>query len=102
MDRRGFLKLLGIGAGVAVVAPTLLITPEDEEWEETRRYWQGWSGPIAPGVTTQAQIDRAVAAYVKDLRLMIEGEALRARNGVVFAKEPLIHARWGLPRCHSP
>lgn len=45
MNRRGFLKLLGIGAGAAVISAALpdILTPDDEAWEPVRRYWQGWS-----------------------------------------------------------
>lgn len=47
MNRRNFLKALGIGAA-ALVVPKLLVTPEDEEFQQVaRRYWQG-TGPLGP------------------------------------------------------
>lgn len=47
MNRRNFLKALGIGAAVIAV-PKLLITPGDEEFQQVaRRYWPGWSRPEA-------------------------------------------------------
>lgn len=46
MNRRGFLRTLGIGAasaGALAVSKTL-ITPEDEEFGRiARRFWSGWS-----------------------------------------------------------
>ncbi len=67
MNRRNFLKALGIGAA-ALAVPKLLVTPEDEEFQQVaRRYWQG-TGPL--------------------------GDQIKAGRGGVFSKDAIIYVKF--------
>ena len=46
MDRRDFLKLLGVGAASVLVAPKLLLPDDFLPDEPMRRFWTGWGSGI--------------------------------------------------------
>ena len=112
---------VGPGTGLAVAATMLpdILTPDDEAWEEARRYWQGWS-PYGMGErkdTWGVELElvalhehSAIIQHLVDTSRLPRGSGLTYNEpilfaydttpvkGGVFAKESLVYLtgpRWG-------